>query len=94
MTIELPINVARFIEPIVLDAPRFFRMWSSVQTPPESVEEVFRASAVINMPNIQKLLSIGCRLAILSVRCLFQPKAITHPFKRCSHHYLIVGSGK
>jgi hypothetical protein len=66
MTFELPINIARFIEPMVLDTPRFFRMWSSIQNPPESAEEVFRAAAVINMTTIQKLLSIGCRLAILS----------------------------
>jgi hypothetical protein len=67
LTIELPINVARFIEPMPLEAPKFFRMWASVQGPPESVEEVFRAATTIDVPAIQKLLSIGCRLAILPV---------------------------
>ncbi len=62
---ELPVNIAKFIDPVPLDSTAFFQQWKQTGTGQE-VQEVFKAALSINVPNISKLLSIGLRLAVLS----------------------------
>jgi hypothetical protein len=62
---ELPVNIAKFVDPVPLDGNGFFQQWKQTGTGQE-VQEVFKAALAVNVPNISKLLSIGLRLAVLS----------------------------
>lgn len=62
---ELPVNIAKFVDPVPLDGSTFFQQWKQTGTGQE-VQEVFKAALSVNVPNISKLLSIGLRLAVLA----------------------------
>lgn len=52
---ELPVNIAKFVDPVTLDGNTFLQQWKQTGAGQE-VQEVFKAALAINVPNIAKLL--------------------------------------
>jgi AP-2 complex subunit alpha len=66
LNLRLPILIAKFTEPFLMNGPDFFSNWKQIgETPPLCEQMVVKSPRPIDMTWLQKLVNVGCRFAVL-----------------------------